>query len=282
MIKDYYALAKPGLVYGNLIPMIAGFMLGTHSSINLGLLLATAVGIMLVMASGCVFNNYIDRAVDARMERTKDRALVLGRITGRAALVYGSVLGILGFGTLITFTNILAFEAAFIGFFFYVFMYSLWFKRRTVHGTVIGSIAGATPPLVGYAAAAGRLDEPAFLLFIMLVAWQIPHFYAIGIRRLKDYAAVHTPIMPVEKGIGATKWAMLAYITTFFLAALTLAVLGYTGSVYLALTILLCLSWLGLGIKGFYVADDAAWARNMFFLSLIVMTVLFSAIALRV
>src|SRR5690348_2228318 len=156
-------------------------------------------GLAFVMASGCVFNNYIDRDIDAAMGRTKDRALVVGRISKRAAFVYGTMLGAAGFGLLVFFTNMLTVAVAGTGFFFYVFMYSLWSKRRTVHSTIIGSVAGATPPIVGYAATSGRLDLAAALLFLTLVLWQMPHFYAIGIRRFGEYAAAGIPILPVDR-----------------------------------------------------------------------------------
>src|ERR1700679_92280 len=118
MVKEYYSLAKPGLVYGNLIPAIAGFLLGAHfwlGYIDLGGLLATIIGIAFVMGSGCVFNNIIDRDIDGSMGRTKERSLVAGRITKRGALIFGICLGVAGFAILVLWTNMLAFIAAAIG-----------------------------------------------------------------------------------------------------------------------------------------------------------------------
>jgi len=284
--KDYYDLAKPGLVYGNIVTVVAGFLLGVRvssASVNGAVLAATIAGIFLVMASGCVFNNYIDRDIDARMARTKDRALVTGRVSGRAALVYGAALGVAGFGILLFYTNLAAAGAALVGFFFYVVMYSLWWKRRSPFGTVVGSVAGAVPPVVGYAAAAGRIDLAAALLFLIMVLWQMPHFYAIGIRRFGDYAAAGVPILPVAKGIPATKTRMLLYIIAFTVAAPLLTAFGYLGAWYAVTALILGAAWLALCLRGFRAAAgaaaDALWARRMFFFSLFVMVALFGAIA---
>lgn len=283
-LGEYYRLAKPGLVYGNLIPAAAGFLLASRGSVILfPILVAMLAGLAFVMASGCVFNNYIDRDIDAAMGRTKDRALVARRISGRSALVYGTTLGLIGFFLLALFTNLLAVAAAATGFFFYVLMYSLWSKRRTVHSTLIGSIAGATPPVVGYVAASGRFDLAAALLFLILVVWQMPHFYAIGIRRFGEYAAAGIPILPVKQGIPATKKRMLVYIIIFALIAPLLTVFGYTGFAYLAIAVALCVAWFVLCLSGFRSVGpgtDAFWARRMFLFSLVVMVTLFAAIAL--
>lgn len=285
-IKNYYELMKPGLVYGNLITTIAGFLLASavyHIPLNWTLLALTAAGLFFVMASGCVFNNYIDRDIDIKMARTKDRALVTGKISGRAALVFGVILAALGFGLLFVYTNMLALFAAFVGFFFYVFMYSLWWKRRSPAGTFVGAIAGATPPVVGYAAAYGRFDLAAGLLFVVLVIWQMPHFYAIAIRRFGDYMAAGVPVLPVKRGIPATKKQMLAYVVLFVLMAPLLTLFGFVGYIYLAVVLVLGFIWLVFAVKGMRSAgpgDDVRWARGMFLWSLTVMTLTFITLAL--
>jgi len=247
------------------------------------LLLATVAGIALVMASGCVFNNYIDRDIDVKMERTKHRALVKAHVSGRAALVFGTVLGVIGFLLLIFCTNLFATLAATTGFIFYVCAYSMWGKRNSVYGTFIGAIAGATPPVVGYAAASGRIDVAAAILFLIMLAWQMPHFFAIAIRREDDYTAAGIPVMPVKNGLRRTKFSMLIYIIEFMLAASLLFMFGYAGVAYLIIALAAGLIWLLLALRGFWVrgseAADKKWARQMFFLSLIVMMVLFITIA---
>jgi len=295
-MKYYYELTKAGLVFGNIITVLAGFLLGTQTlrdsggtPVSVWLLVATVVGIVFVMASGCVFNNYIDRHIDAKMERTKHRALVTHRISARAALIFASVLGIAGFLVLIFFTNPLATLVAATGFIFYVCAYSLWGKRATVYGTFIGAISGATPPVVGYAAATGRLDVAALILFLIMLAWQMPHFFAIAIRREEDYAAAKIPVMPVASGVRRTNNSMAIYIIEFNIAISLLPLFGYAGSVYLAIALVLGLAWLVLCVRGFWIASNLTtaavtanrvWARHMFLFSLIVMMVLFITIAL--
>jgi protoheme IX farnesyltransferase len=281
MIKDYYSLTKGGLVLGNIITVLAGFALGARGHINFILLLATVLGIYLVMASGCVFNNYIDRDIDGLMRRTKDRVLVKKSVSPRGAFVFGIVLGVIGFFILARCTNFLTLLVALIGFIFYVFIYSLWGKRRSVYGTILGSVSGATPPVVGYCAATGRFDVAALILFFMLVTWQMPHFFAIAIRRKEDYAAAGIPVMPVAYGVQRTKISMFIYIIEFVLACSLLTIFGYAGYIYLAIALVLGLLWLGLSIKGLSISGDDAnklWARQMFFFSLIVMMVIFITI----
>jgi heme o synthase len=277
--KDYYSLAKPGIIYGNLITTIGGFVLASRGRVDVGLLIATLAGISLVMASGGAFNNYLDRDIDALMERTRDRPLVAGRITRRPALIYGTCLGAAGFFLLIFYTNLLAAAVAAIGFFFYVVMYTIWAKRRSVYGTVVGSVSGAVPPVVGYCAASGRLDGGALILFLILALWQMPHFFAIGIYRRDEYAAASLPILPVRNGIRAAKIAMLFYVVAFTAAAVALAAFGYAGFGYLVVAALLGAGWLALAVSGFWAKNDRRWARAMFFASLGVLVILFIAIS---
>lgn len=295
-MKHYYELTKAGLVFGNLITVIAGFLLGARLmegsggalAVDWRLFIVTLVGIALVMASGCVFNNYIDRDIDAKMERTKGRALVHGDVSAPAALAYGALLGAAGFVLLFFFVNTPATLAALTGFIFYVFAYSMWGKRGTVYGTFIGAIAGATPPVVGYAAASGRIDVAALLLFVIMLVWQMPHFFAIAIRRKDDYAAAKIPVMPIRYGLRRTKVSMLIYIVEFIASSSLLFVFGYAGWTYLVIALVLGLAWLALGVRGAFLPDGDAphaasantrWARQMFFTSLIVMVALFATIA---
>ncbi len=244
-------------------------MLASKGHIRVGLLLATLLGTSLVIASACVFNNYIDRDIDKHMARTKKRALVTGLIPGPIALTYATVLGLLGFLILSIYTNWLTVALGFVGIFSYVVLYGIG-KRRSVHGTLVGSISGAMPPVAGYTAVTNRFDSGALLLFLILVFWQMPHFYAIAMRRYNDYAAAKLPVLPVKKGMKTTKVQILFYILAFSVAAGLLTVLGYTGYIYLIVMAGLGLYWLWLGLKGFKASDNTAWAKKMFLFSLIV------------
>lgn len=280
-IRRYYYLTKPGIIYGNLMTAAAGFFFASKGMISIPLFAAAMGGIGLVMASGCVFNNYIDQDIDKKMDRTKKRALVKGFISGRNALIYGTVLGIIGFSLLIFGTNQLAALWAGIGFIFYVVIYGIA-KRRSVHGTVVGSVSGAVPPVVGYVAVTGNFDLGALLLFLMLVCWQMPHFYAIAIFRLKDYKAAGIPVLPAVGGIRLTKIAILMYIVAFALVSQQLFGAGYTGAVYLITILVVSAYWFVIGARGFSTLDDTKWARRMFRFSLIVLLTLSLLISVEV
>lgn len=270
---SYFSLTKPGIIFGNLITTIGGFYLvKPHASFFL--LLFTLAGISLVIASGCVFNNYIDRDIDPLMERTKNRATALGLVSKRRILLFGIVLGLCGFCVLFFLTNMLATSIALVGFFFYSVAYSLYFKRFSIYGTAVGSISGAVPPVVGYCAASHTFDAGAVILFFMLVFWQMPHSYAIAIYRLKDYMAANIPVLPVKKSMLYTKASMLIYVIIFSIVSTLPTFLGYTGNYYLTSAVILSYYWLYLTAKGFTSENDVLWARKVFSFSIILITLL--------
>lgn len=269
----YLSLTKPGIIFGNLITTIGGFYLvKPHQSFLL--LLFTLIGISLVIASGCVFNNYIDRDIDPLMERTKNRATALGLVSTRKLFLFGILLGLCGFAVLFFLTNMLTTLVAFVGFIFYSVVYSLYFKRASIYGTAIGSISGAVPPVVGYCAASHRFDVGAIILFFMLVIWQMPHSYAIAIYRLKDYQAANIPVLPVKKSMRYTKISMLIYVIIFSIFSMLPTFFGYTGRYYLSAAIISSFYWIYLTAKGFSTHDDALWARRVFLFSIILITLL--------
>lgn len=281
MIKTYMFLTKPGIIMGNAITTAAGFALASRGQFDFSLFLVTLVGLCFVIASAGVFNNYIDRAMDAKMARTKDRALVTGMITSRNAIIFATVLGLMGFGILSSYTNLLTVFVALIGFFVYLVLYA-FYKYRSFYGTIVGSVAGAIPPVVGYCAVSNHFDTGALLIFMILVLWQMPHFFAIAIYRLEDYRAASIPVLPVEKGMYITKIHMLLYIVAFTGTALLLTVFGYTGSAYFVVAALLGLAWLGLCINGFRIKNEVQWAHKMFVFSLVVIMLLCVTISVDV
>lgn len=265
---NYYLLTKPKIVLGNLVTLAAGFLLASKGTIDFLLFLETLFGLSLIMASACVFNNYIDRQMDKKMERTKNRALVTGLISPRNALLFATLLEILGTATLYFFTNLLTVYVAAFGFFVYVILYSLW-KRHTIYGTAIGSVAGAIPPVVGYCAVSNHFDMGATILFTLLVLWQMPHFFAIALYHFDDYSAAGIPVLPIVKGISRTKIHMIIYVISFVLAAVMLTFFNYTGYIYLAVTTLVGLAWIWLSMQGFKNQNDQLWGKKMYQLSLL-------------
>ncbi len=265
---NYYLITKPGIIFGNLVTVAAGFLLASQGHLNIWLFLATLLGIAFIIGSACVFNNYIDREVDRNMERTKQRPIATGLIPIRNALFFATLLGVIGGAILFAFTNLLTALVAAIGFFVYVILYSLW-KRHTIYSTAIGSVAGAVPPVIGYTAVSGQMDAGAWILFAMMILWQMPHFFSVAIYHLQDYTAAQIPVLPVIKGLFRTKVHMVLYIIGFIAAAILLTLYDYTGYHYLAITTLLGMIWLVLCLQGFRTNDNHRWACQMFRLSLI-------------
>jgi protoheme IX farnesyltransferase len=222
------------------------------------------------MASACVFNNYIDRGIDKKMARTKKRALATEEISGRNALIYASVLGVAGFSLLLLYTNLLVAAIGAIAFLDYIVLYG-YTKRHSVHGTLVGTIAGAAPPVAGYCAVTGKFDVNALIIFLIMLFWQMVHFYAIAIRREKDYKAAGIPVLPVVKGVRETKIQMILYTIGFIFAVAALSTRGSAGYIFSIIMTILGLIWLFKGLKSFNITDNVLWAKNMFIFSLFVL-----------
>ncbi|MFU2318637.1 heme o synthase [Rahnella sp. PCH160] len=269
MIKQYLQVTKPGIIFGNLISVIGGFLLAAKGSIDFPLFISTLVGVSLVVASGCVFNNFIDRDIDRIMERTKNRVLVKGLIPPKTTLVYATILGIAGFALLYIGANPLAMWLAVMGFVIYVGVYSLYMKRNSVYGTLIGSLSGAAPPVIGYCAVSGQFDTGALILLLIFSLWQMPHSYAIAIFRFKDYQAAGIPVLPVVKGISVAKHHITVYILAFMIATLMLTLSGYAGYKYLIVAAAVSIWWLGMALRGYKTENDVVWARKLFGFSII-------------
>jgi len=267
--KAYLLLMKPGIIAGNAMTAAAGFALGSEGSFHLPLFFITLLGLSLVIGSACVLNNYIDRQVDQYMERTKIRALALEAISKRHLFLFAFLLLAAGVSLLFCLANSLSATLALVGFAAYLALYTT-LKYRTERSTEIGSLAGAMPPIIGYAASRGQLDLSSLILFAMLLSWQMPHFYAIAIYRLEEYKKASLPVLPIKKGLLVTKRRMILYVTLFAAVSILLAYQSHLGISYLIAAVLLSLFWLALSIAGLQTKNDTLWARSMFFSSLIV------------
>lgn len=269
-LRNYYNLTKPGIIRGNTLAVIAGFLFASHGTINGWLFLWTILGSALVMAGGCVLNNFIDRDIDKKMSRTEKRAIVSGTISPISALIYGATLALAGFITLYNFTNNLTVYVGLFGFIFYVYIYA-YFKRKTEHGTLVGSISGAIPPVVGYSAVSGKIDTGAILIFLILVVWQMPHFYAIAIFRAKEYASARVPLLSITRGNKVTKRYVLTYMLLFIVVSLMPFFYDLLGQTYLLIMLSGGLYWAYVAIVNYNALSDERWARKVFGTSLIVL-----------
>lgn len=250
-MKKYLELIKPKIILGNLFSFSGGFFLSSKIKINFYLYFLALIGTALIIASGCVFNNYIDRDIDKFMERTKNRVLVLKSINLKICLSYGIFLGIFGILILYLNTNPLTTFLASFGFFTYVYLYSLILKRRSINSIIVGSLSGSIPPLIGYCANSNKFNFESLILFLIFILWQIPHSYSILIFKIKDYKNAKIPTLPVIKGIFITKIHILIYILAFSILTNFLAVFNYVNYKYFFIINILNLYWLGFSISGF-------------------------------
>jgi len=273
-VRAYLALTKPGIVRGNLLVGAAGFLFAANGTIDWWLLLAFLVGTALIIASGCVFNNVLDRDMDARMERTKSRATVTGDITSSQALGFAVILGILGAVILVNFVSLLVCVLGLAGLFGYVVIYG-YAKRTTPLSTIIGSLPGAVPPAAGYVAVTGQFDSVAALLFIVMALWQMPHFYAISIYRRDDYKRAGVPVWSVAHGLTAARTHVIIFAILYAIATYTFVWLTDVGLVYLIVMGLASSWWLWLALQGLKLKekDLPRWAKKIFGTSLLIILI---------
>lgn len=269
-VGRYVSLAKPGVLFGNVLTGAAGFLLAAahFRRYDAPLFIGTIAGMTLIIAAACVLNNVLDQDIDRIMERTRRRAVASGVVASRPATLFSAVLGLLGATILALWTNWLVVAVGVFGFVVYVWLYGAWSKRSSRHGTLVGSISGAMPILAGYCAVSGRIDAGAVAVFLMLFFWQFPEFYSIAIYRREEYAAAHIPVMTVARGVASTKRQILIYSVLFALSVLALTPLGYAGYLYGAVMAAMGILFVWYAAKGLHAADDNAWARRMFHHSL--------------
>jgi protoheme IX farnesyltransferase len=273
--RDFVHLAKPGIILSNSITAFGGFWVASGWHLNWLQMLYTMIGTALVMASGCVLNNYLDRDMDTKMARTQNRALPSGKISPQIVLWYGISLGVIGVSGLWLLVNPLAALFGLIGLFVYVWIYTAWFKRTSIWSTVVGSFSGAMPPVIGYCAVRQDVDAGAIILFFILFLWQPPHFWALGIRRMEEYRAAGFPLLPVVRGTYITKMSMIRYIVLLVPVSLLMYVYGYVNVIYFYAAIIMGLYWAFLFMKGFKAEDEVQWAKKMFIYSINYLTLLF-------
>lgn len=276
LLVDLKSLLKGIVLIANVLPVLAGFWLaiyftGSSFSTNWGLFLLTMAGSTFVMAGALVLNNWYEVDLDREMERTKNRPTVTGNFSLQAVLTMGIVFSLIGF-ILLFFTTTEAVVYAFIGWFTYVVLYTMWSKRKYTLNTVIGSISGAVTPLIGWAAIAPSYHYVPLVLALLLFIWQMPHTFAIAMRRSEEYRAAGVAMLPVVRGFEITKRQIIIYVACllplpFFLTSL--------GTVFLVVATALNLGWILISIGGFFTNSDVKWARMIFLYSVNYIAILF-------
>ena len=238
-LKDFIVLTKPIIVLLLLVTTFAGMVAGGKAWPSLSVAFWTMLGGAMAAGGSGAINQYIDRDLDKNMQRTAKRPVASGRMTPAEGLSFGLAACITSFYLLAGFVNLLAAVLSLVGIIYYVFLYSVWLKKATVQNIVIGGGAGAIPPLVGWAAATGRLDIPAFILFMIVFMWTPPHFWALAIVRRKDYERAGVPMLPVIRGEAETRKQVLIYTVELVAVTMILPILKYTGNIYLVSAVVL-------------------------------------------
>lgn len=271
---------KTGIIKSNLIPMIAALMLALYTYElnfidNIPAIIFAFLGTAAVIAAAGAYNNVYDRDIDKIMPRTKLRPTVTGQLSAKQVLVAATLLLIVGL-VLLYFATPLAALLGFLGVFFYVVPYTMWTKRRTIWNTEVGSISGAMPPLIGWAAVAPDIWHPAaWALFLIMVIWQMPHFYAIAIRKKEDYAAANIPMLPVVKGERRTYIQSNIYLVLLILSSFLFLPLS---SGLTIVSIILGIIWLAMSITASKKKEQKKWANKMFAYSLFHMMAVFGTV----
>ncbi|HUB93327.1 MAG TPA: heme o synthase [Verrucomicrobiae bacterium] len=279
MLKGYAEAIKPERAFFNIMMTAAGLLFATRWHVSWAVTLATIAGTSLLVMSGCLANNITDRRLDATMPRTKKRASASGIISVQVLVLLAAIFGIVGLGILAVWVNVLTALLGVLAYFDYVVLYA-WTKRTTPLSTLAGTPAGALPLAAGYTAITGHFNMIALVLSLVMVFWQMVHFYAIGIFRRNDYRAGNLPIWPVRYGVRNTQAWMLVFTLLYIAAIFWLAAIGHTGRIFAVVVGVMGLYWLWLGIKGFRLQEPKKWARGMFGFSLTTLLVFCACLTL--
>ncbi|HSS92775.1 MAG TPA: heme o synthase [Candidatus Dormibacteraeota bacterium] len=274
--RDYISLLKLRIVALLDATAIGVMIPAAHGHPRLEAVLAVLVGGTLAAGGAHAINCWFDRDIDAAMTRTRRRPIPGGRIPPWHALALGVALNLIAFAVLLTWTNLLAAMLALAGTLIYVFVYTMWLKRATPQNIVIGGAAGAVPPLVGWAAVAGRLDLTALALFAVIFFWTPPHFWALAQLIKADYARAHVPMLPVVAGESTAKRQSVVYAALTALVSVIPFFTGSAGAVYLAGATVL-----GVGLVAITLLDlnGRRWTRRVFTYSLVYVALLFALFA---
>ena len=266
MLNEYVQLMKPGILTLLLVTTLGAMLIAGSGIPSFGLVMITMIGGLLTAGGANVFNCYIDRDIDAKMNRTKQRATASGRMKPRTALIFGITITLAGVLMLGVFANWLAAGLALIGNLYYVFIYTLWLKRTTPHNIVVGGAAGAIPPLVGWAAVTGTLAPGAWILFAIIFYWTPPHFWALALLKQGEYGRVGVPMLPVVSGEQETRKQIFLY--TVLLTAVTLLLVPFGMSwIYFVGALALCAYFLFLAWR-LLTDPSKELARKTFFYSI--------------
>ncbi|VFP86090.1 Protoheme IX farnesyltransferase [Buchnera aphidicola (Cinara pseudotaxifoliae)] len=272
-ITQIFELIKPGIILGNIISLSGGFFLASRGELLKILFLKVILGMICIISSSCIFNNIIDRKLDKKMNRTKNRILCIHASNELLFILFMLALFLCCLGLYIFFKYIsfLCTIISIVGIFFYVILYSLWLKKKSCYSVLIGSISGSLPPIIGYVSVSNTFDRCCMILFFMFVFWQIAHACSILLYRYKDYTNANIPTIPKIYGIKYTKLCISVCITSVFLLNLLLYYFDYiffSSCLHINICVFCWLLFSFMNENYFF--SHKKWSRIMFFLSIFI------------
>ena len=277
LIKSYYLLCKPNVVYMMLICAFVGMLLAEDSVTSISKICIALFGIALCSGSAAAINQVIDRKADAAMTRTDQRPLPQGELSAFHASCFAFVIGVLGALILYFFINTLTMVLNLASLIGYAFIYTVCLKRATPQNIVIGGLAGAAPPLLGWASISNSIDPYALLLVLIIFVWTPPHFWALAIYRKEEYAKESIPMLPVTHGVAFTKLQIVLYTIILFIVSILPYVVLMSGEIYLVSSVILSSIFLYYSIK-LYITDDDSIAMKTFNFSIYYIFLIFIAL----
>ena len=253
--RDYLELCKPNVVALMMLTSLIGMLLATEGFVSFQVLLFGNLGIALCAGSAAAVNHIVDRRIDNQMARTHNRPVATGRMTPRQAILFALTTGILGMLVLLVFINQLTAWLTLASLIGYAFVYTMFLKRATPQNIVIGGLAGAAPPLLGWTAVTGEIHYNALLLVLIIYAWTPPHFWALAIHRKEEYATAEIPMLPVTHGEQYTKINIVLYTLLLIVITILPFLTGMFGWLYLT-------GALGLGLGFLYWSLVMLWGSD--------------------
>ena len=277
LLKSYYQLCKPNVVYMMLICAFVGMLLAEQTVSSYSYLFIALTGIALCAASAAAINQVVDREADASMTRTDQRPLPKGNLSVLHASIFAFVIGLIGALILYFYVNFLTMILTIGSLIGYAFIYTVYLKRATPQNIVIGGLAGAAPPLLGWSSVSNTIDPFALLLVLIIFVWTPPHFWALAIYRKDEYAKESIPMMPVTHGVAFTKLQIVLYTIILFIVSVLPYVVLMSGIIYLVSALVLSTIFLYYSVNLFY-SDDDQDAMNTFQYSIYYIFLIFLAL----
>ncbi|MBE3557106.1 MAG: protoheme IX farnesyltransferase [Firmicutes bacterium] len=275
---DYLSLIKPRIVFLLVFSCFSAMMVAHHGFPNSWTTVFTALGLALSAGGANAINMWYDRDIDAVMERTKNRPLPAERLPARNALIFGITLESISIALLLLTAGLWATFFSTLGFFYYVFLYTMWLKRRTPQNIVIGRAAGAFPPLVGWAAMTGGIAVAPWIMFLIVFLWTPAHFWSLAISKKEEYRKARVPMLPVALGERAARRQSLLYNLLLLPVSVALFFTGAVGKVYLVAAFLLGIGFIFMSVKLIFeqARSSSVWAERTFHYSIFYLTALFT------